>query len=1649
MKDPINIWTDLKENYLCYLKTGIPLAHINLEKEREDLFESAAKDHRADSLWHEPYFELVPTYPAGASLAEINGLPKGFSDFARMGLFPPTQLYAHQEKAVRAVTEGKHLVVTTGTGSGKTECFMLPLFAQLIREKQRAQGGEESAVKALMLYPLNALVEDQLIRMRKACNTEETRNWLKAHCHEEIIRFARYTGITPKTGNDSEATDLKDSWSRIKRDAEHLEALESRFINTDDDSAELWNREQVVGNPPDILITNYSMLNVMLMRKREEPIFEKTKKWLKASEENVFYIIIDELHSYRGTPGTEVALLLRLLLDRIGLRPDSPQVRFLATSASLSNDNLGFISDFFGCDISKFEVISNPPQKVVPDHGRLSVADFEGFREQEIDSGEAQEIFEKCKLGDRLRRAFCSAGEEAKPLLFSVLAERLFGERDERARNAVQGLLRVVAVAGNGGGEKVPLRVHYFFRNADTLYACSNPGCCEVDEKYRYDGRKIGKLYFSPIKRCKCGGRVYSLAICRTCGETCFEGFEHNREFLDALPPNANADDYTKIFMLPRRENHDAEEDWEMRDFNPESGNLGPGSTYLWYSPTDTEFPKFCPTCEAKKRSEKQLPPFYRHGTGVQKVNQLMADSLFATLRESAGDAAKLILFSDSRQGAAKLSAGIELDHFRDLLRQLVVSGVKTRLDENARLLEMLDRINDLTRLEERELENRITCDIFDQVYEGNQGALQQARNRLNQVLVGDLMGGIREKLDELGVCPAGPNPYYLEDWANTVYGRLGELQDRSQILRDLNEILIHEILRVLFPAPRRSLEGLGLARVCYRDDPENEQISTFIRMMGEKRKIAGNVYASPGLPRDISAYFRVIGIGRGELNEIRESLIEKGVLTRDPLCLTGNSLIIRPYTKGDRGWICKRCRTIHLHPSNGRCVNCFDELEETQDFGEELKRNYYHVLANRSDAFRLHCEELSGQTERLESVKRQRYFQDVFLENENARKKALGIDLLSVTTTMEAGVDIGSLDAVMLGNMPPQRSNYQQRVGRAGRRGKAWSYALVVAKNNSHDYAHFVDPERMIATPPAPLYVDIGNAVILKRMIQKEILRKAFREINEAESADSVHGEFGLAENWDDEKGESVQQLLNREEISRLADVLSFGHSLGDKEKEDLVGEISSSLVREISNVAEDNGNYPQENLSERLANAGILPMFGFPTKTRYLYLERLTRRNDLLSRKGAVSRDLEKAINSFAPGSQIVRDKKLYTVAGLVTWESRQGRPWAADGRGPIRKAYSCSCGYIELKDSAEAGDAKPCPICGSELKAITTFTPKGFCVDFNARTESYNGLLNWTAQNYAMQLMCDIAPGDLSTVPDSNLKIYAKSGAQIHLLNKNGGKLFEFAPATHRQNIGCWMVQEFVENRIGLDVSRTVKAALLASRTAGILTLRIQSVSDNLDLSPLKGDRVDASVRSAYISMGYLIRKAACDYLDIDLSELDVDFRIVKKTDGTAEGELFLSDALENGAGFCDFLFKKKEEIRARLLDVFVDEKSSSKFKEILKEHDCFLSCYDCIKDYSNLFYHQDLNWRLGMDLICLARDEATEINFKLPHWERFFKRYFPNADRERPVVENEGRKILLIHPLWSDRYVKNLRKSAQAEEAISVFTYVSEKLGQQRE
>ena len=409
MSNPIRFFENLRDMYLRYLDSPFDIRYGDLTAERRQLLD------RDGRVYRYPLIEPVPAYrSSGRSFAQAAQFLLGASwqqveiaevaDFVSQGLFSPNlTLHRHQQDVFEeVVVNGMDTVVTTGTGSGKTECFLLPVVASIVRESaawpapsqrqprrdwwrhftmqgtrrrwaprvsQRSHESRRAAVRALILYPLNALVEDQLARLREALDSPGARDWLRAHRHGNHIYFGRYTGRTPVSGErtTSNTARLRDELRSIDEDAQAVTGRDAGRFFQNMDGAEMWSRWDMQDTPPDILITNYSMLNIMLMRAIETSIFDQTRAWLSESRQHVFHLVVDELHTYRGTPGTEVAYLLRTLVDRLGLSPDSDQLRVISSSASLDSDPTGlqYLEQFFGRDRNRFRIIGGPPY-VIP-----------------------------------------------------------------------------------------------------------------------------------------------------------------------------------------------------------------------------------------------------------------------------------------------------------------------------------------------------------------------------------------------------------------------------------------------------------------------------------------------------------------------------------------------------------------------------------------------------------------------------------------------------------------------------------------------------------------------------------------------------------------------------------------------------------------------------------------------------------------------------------------------------------------------------------------------------------------------------------------------------------------------------------------------------------------------------------------------------------------------------------------------------------------------------------------------------------------------------------------------------------------------------------------------------------------------------------
>ena len=1519
MSNPIRFFEHLRDMYLRYLDSPFDIRYADLSRERRELLDQDGRIYRY------PLIEPVPAYKSsGQSFGQaaqilLKGVWQpaeiaGAAELVSQGLFPSNlSLHQHQRDVFEeVVVNGMDTVVTTGTGSGKTECFLLPIVASIVRESAswRAPGSQPTrwdwwnhytmrgkqrrweprspqrdhetrtaAMRALILYPLNALVEDQLARLREALDSPGARSWLQAHRDGNHIYFGRYTGRTPVSGerNSSNTARLRDELRSIHQDAQAISGSDAERFFPKMDGAEMWSRWDMQDSPPDILITNYSMLNIMLMRSIEANLFEQTRAWLSESSDHVFFLVVDELHTYRGTPGTEVAYLLRVLLDRIGLTPNSDQLRIIASSASLESDisGLEYLEQFFCRDRSRFRVIGGasyiePPNRAATGMLAGHAAAFEAFGRSIARSGSAalpqsttalvsaigarpqapgtsvenmlNDALDHAGAPDALRLA-STHDQQLVPQSPQGLAPSLFPDvPEQQAENAVDGLLTALSHARNAHGlAPLPMRVHLMLRNVQGLWACTDPQCSQAPA--RTDSCPAGALHYVPALTCQCGSRILDLLYCEPCGEVFFGGYRQraenanewylspDRPDLEAAPDltsfDRDYDDYAVFWpasgsqpTTPTWTENNVPRAWREASLSPVDGNVGLGrrtggiAGYLYYVPSIhgqnpperpagwEEYPAICPKCGADwRRRDVVRSPIRAQRTGFQKIAQVLSDSLLRDLAKPplSGDR-KLVVFSDSRQDAAKLSAGMRFSHFRDALRQALVASI-ARQGRGAQAFASQCRGQSLTA------QDQVIANAFTRTHLEEATALamglntttastpwaadpsmtnQQAAQRILQratngpFRVTRIAASVADRMLSEGMNPAGytqdaiwTDPREREgNWRDLYHWPdngapspkpLSELtEEQERHLTRIQAGTLQELMDIIFASGRRSIESLLLALPTFdrmagagTNQAVQEGAEGAVFLLGTRKRLSTHSpYLATSPPGYVIAYLERVahqaGLNPNDYTDDVISLLTSiGVLNATNYYLNVPALCLAKPSA--HYFECTQCRRVHMNPSGGVCAHCLAPLGSARSAaGTTQSPDYYSYLATHDeDLFRMNCEELTGQTNKSDARRRQRLFQDICLPAPEENRLVDPVDLLSVTTTMEAGVDIGTLAAVMMANMPPMRFNYQQRVGRAGRRGSGISVALTLCRGRSHDDYYFQRPQRIISgTPPQP-YVDMRRESIIKRVLAKEVLRRAFVALDLFPNggSESVHGEFGPATGWNEvprepyaggapgstTTGQLVTDWLqqNTVEVGRVADVLlSYSDPDLQAAKQLLIDYCTQQLPREIASFSTD-PRYPQDSLSERLANAGVLPMFGYPTRLRYLFHDK-PKRPYPWPPDDVVDRELDIAISQFAPGSETVKDGLIHTAVGVVDYRPRGNRVIeSADPLGPPSNVGVCSACH------AVDGGASPspsCPVCGATpdddppYRTISLSQPAGFRTWYD-RSRDFDGTFEWT--------------------------------------------------------------------------------------------------------------------------------------------------------------------------------------------------------------------------------------------------------------------------------------------------------------------------------
>jgi ATP-dependent helicase YprA (DUF1998 family) len=1652
------VFDGLRATFHQYLEAQYHIWNEGLIRERRRLLEQPGVTFQV------PRVEATPFYVAGRPYSALD-IPRPARRILKLAAGQPgTGIfelpYAHQAAALEAVlARGDDIIVATGTGSGKTESFLMPILGSLAVEADaRPTSWAAAGVRALLIYPMNALVNDQLGRLRRLLGNEAIANVLSTGRNRRAT-FGMYTSRTPYAGFATAAKDeqrvgkqIRDVYVDVPREvkerlqregkwpAKDIEAFLGSSFTTGADDSELITRHEMQDVSPDILITNYSMLEYMLLRPIEASIFDQTANWLSQSRDNYLTVVLDEAHMYRGSGGAEVAYLLRRLHSRLGVSRD--RVRYILTSASLgqSKEALDRIKVFSaaltGLDTSKRQ-FSTVLGQIDRKSGARAATDSETRALAAFDSSKLHNFADvqaahraftdlRTALGERSEGAaadlpslqnqiykwidrFGPAAMTAN--LITARATKLEEIRTAvfqgfpEAEAASEAMLALMSFAKEAGTGKVfaPVRLHLFFRGFPGLYACVNKRCAAhtVSEK---KSAILGRLYTEPRVRCECGARVYELLTHRDCGASYLRAFltDEHGDFLwhekstglwsdsnlleshflvevdrmfsraSTAPEGQTVWLHTKTGRLFAHEPEGKEAGDFLRLRRPDK--LVPDDNRMILS-----FDGECPVCvRGWKRNTKIMDlatkgeaPFahlVRQQVALQPLTQKISE-------QSPNGGRKSLIFSDGRQKAARLARDIPREIEQDVFRQILIMGV-----------EALNREGIETRLSNRiyvaclQVLSNTGLQLFDA---DDQLRLRRDVNEFRKFFDGDLNELLREITPEP---PARFTALLLRQLGSSFYS--------TSALT----------LAYLHPA-KRSLSELGSR--CPGIDKDNLVPLAVVWLQELADRFAFDIKIKPGIRTRAAGYPVQKGVAQKNVFSARQKtfLSERlGDLTPTLAALTetlcdadANGDIyaapnsVRLEVAVDRKWMqCEACTAVSPVHWWGHCPNCLSPgvvpVEPDASTYLRARKRFWRdpvvaALKERASPLNLTVEEHTAQLSFRDADEPssttedfERRFRDIFID-----KNETSIDVLSSTTTMEVGIDIGSLVAVGLRNVPPMRQNYQQRAGRAGRRGSAISSVVTYAQNSPHDSHYFSSPEPIIAGDPPLPSVDTSNPKIMERHVRAQLIQAFFHERSGANATSNIFSMLG--DTW------------KFYELNSDFSLASFKTWLGSNSAADVFASIrgwlppNSSIAPEgvarefveqlevVRPASEETIEQSDESLIEFLFSHGFLPAYAFPRDLCALQIESgkaETGRPRIVQRP---QQGLNVALSEYAQGRLVVVDKKTYRIgtvaaSGSATVVNRAEKLFSGAREYVHCDACLFTAGFLQHFTSGKA-----CPLCEvGTLKAVTVIRPEVVYPEGRKEVDEYDDEQIFSQATGAqlplpegedvLEWRSFRSHGRLSFARNQSLVMVNKGADKSEardgfLVCCQCGKT-----SLDGKALGTHVRDYEILGRKGVPLPKTCDGEMRSvylgyAFTSDVLLFRVPIIAPYRFTPHIVrhakpwADALQSLCEGLVLAIGRV--------LDIDIREVNAGYRFVKHAD-SYHADVFVYDTLSGGAGYAT----QAGETFDRIFD---------ELSRLLSGCECSASCDKCLRHYGNRFHHADLDRFLALELVKFIGDGVT--------------------------------------------------------------------------
>lgn len=1617
--DPIRFGSDLREVMTRYITTAASVSPARAPNLARSLRERLA----AEKLVVGPFVESLPDFVKGGSISDLVSEGLMHEGWAALNLHPEgarlfeRPLHLHQ---AAAIGRNENYLVATGTGSGKTESFLYPLIDDLLRQGDPKQPG----VRAILVYPLNALANDQMHRIGRL---------LFRDLGDPGITLGRFTGQVR---------------SNASRQDEEAKLITSPTFLVDFDEASraprnwLLSREEMLDTPPHILVTNYAMIEHILLLPRNRRLLEGA---------DLRWVVLDEIHTYTGAQAIEVAFLLRKLKARLGVTPG--RLRCVGTSASLdasSKEDLArFAEQLFGepfpCGESAvimserkahWLLLEGTPAERTEaaawqrlgamveelrgdglfesnDHADLiecwnNGVDHIGLRGFRIEGYHFGTALTQCLAGKPELRAVANVLAHGA-LPFEELAERVF-PGEAVARPALAALISVGLLAKEaipGAFPLLPARYHMAASGVEggsLMLSASEPENW-ADFVFGRGGQTIGTA------------PAYSLLVCRNCGEPYIEAWDNGRSLL-TRPERAPSAKRCVLRLLPDGRLAREDEDDDLRPeqagdrvhFDPATGEIvdGAGEDVLSFEPAEMEedkeerrvYVKRCKCCgEGGGRFAEPVTTLY---PGDDALASVTAQTLLEALPPPSGRDAQapmkgrnLLVFADSRQDAAFFAPFFERTSRDQAVRAAIVEVLDKSDGEPTDIRTLADAAwRRLWRAGFRLYDRRDPAPL----------SRDAAKDRLLQLIVAEFCTGSMARLSLESQGLAAVN----YENADRIARRLAEsFPEQAAIAEPFVRFLLDLIRR------SRAIDSLGglidlTDASIWGEGRDSSAIAWSLTASSNSKRQRRLLPQGPGHTAATWVLCERLGLAPAAAKALIEAVWQESCKPRQHLLSATNNgqvlqlaaLRIAPGRERPL-YRCRACGRRSQFYLAGvctafRCDGTTERISEEERNAWSHENHYVHRYQSAPLAAiaREHTAAI-GTAERMRIEERFRQGQ---------------VNLLSCTTTMEMGVDLGDLEAVFCRNVPPGIANYQQRAGRAGRRAQAAPIALMLARSSRYDQSQFHALRSYLQAVPTPPYLTLDNPSFFRRHQVSCLIsgwldhRLRGRDRSGAPRLSDVLGDrLGLEEEsailrdldvWlTSDEGRHAAAIAEAMIAMVPADLTGIGLSgvdLSHHVREVVTGWLGDIAARwrdmeaayrdaERKNLAPDTTEVEKDRLTRRmnarrgdmkrfldrylvesLSRAAVIPTYSFPVHSVHLEIVQERGGAGDQDNRLQLDRDAAQAIGEYAPGSEVVAGGRIWTSGGIV----RRGLTHGSDSWIERHWYRVCpQCQHPEIQRERD-GFMQNCPQCGAQnqQKPRPFVEPIGFLTSYEDRAGRDPGSSRLRSKPVEeARLLTRAAPEDYRTT--DLLKVSSFFAPAISRSGGLSGRMLVINKGPHGTGYlwcpRCEYAEPAPSGHFG-GTERTIRHK--DPRTGD--PCPVEKMSWAIDLghqfeTDIRTIRIDEPVPAFHNANSEMDRKALQVNFLRTLSEamrlaaaelLGTDPRDLRASTECPGGwpTVVLSDAVPGGAGYCRRLLDEPA-FSARVL--FLRARA---ILDCPRGMDCETSCSRCLREYSNQQY-----------------------------------------------------------------------------------------------